>query len=75
MTFEKCFIKYLRKILKKKLKEKNHYTYVMNGWTNLEDYFLVANPVVTMLLVGVLPIVIEAGIALLLAKKNIIIKI
>ncbi len=37
--------------------------------------FLVANPVITMLLVGVLPILIEAGIALLLAKKNIIIKI
>ncbi|MFX1492801.1 MAG: hypothetical protein ACFFBZ_00815 [Promethearchaeota archaeon] len=41
---------------------------------NMRD-FLVAYSVVTMLLIGVLPIVIEAGIALLLARKNIIIKI
>ncbi|MHA1195722.1 MAG: hypothetical protein ACTSRH_06990 [Promethearchaeota archaeon] len=37
--------------------------------------FLVEYPVVTMLICGILPIVIEAGIALLLAKKNIIVKI
>jgi hypothetical protein len=37
--------------------------------------FLATNPIITMLLIGVLPIVIEAGIAMLLAKKNIIIKI
>jgi hypothetical protein len=37
--------------------------------------FLITFPVLTMLLVGVLPIVIEAGIAILLAKKNIIVKI
>ncbi|MFX0025407.1 MAG: hypothetical protein ACFE8M_03270 [Candidatus Hermodarchaeota archaeon] len=41
---------------------------------NMRD-FLVAYPIITMLLIGVLPIVIEAGIALLLARKNIIIKI
>ncbi|MFW9945757.1 MAG: hypothetical protein ACFFDX_02895 [Candidatus Odinarchaeota archaeon] len=41
---------------------------------NMRD-FLVAYPVVTMLLIGVLPIVIETGITLLLARKNIIIKI
>ena len=37
--------------------------------------FYMANPLITMLLVGVLPIVIEAGIALLLAKRDIKIKI
>jgi len=41
---------------------------------NMRD-FLVANPILTMLLVGVLPIAIEAGIAMLLAKRNIIVKI
>lgn len=41
----------------------------------IERDFLAANPIITMLLVGVLPIIIEAGIAILLAKKNIIIKI
>jgi len=37
--------------------------------------FLIANPILTMILVGVLPIVIEAGIAMLLARKNIVFKI
>ena len=37
--------------------------------------FLVMNPIVTMLLIGVLPIVFEAGIAMLLARKNWIIKL
>ncbi len=41
----------------------------------LDRSFLVANPLITMLLVGVLPIVIEAGIALLLARYDIKIKI
>jgi hypothetical protein len=37
--------------------------------------FLIDYPWLTMILIGVLPIVIEAGIALLLAKKSIVIKI
>jgi len=37
--------------------------------------FLIANPILTMILVGVLPIIIEAGIAMLLARKNIVVKI
>ncbi|MFW9949121.1 MAG: hypothetical protein ACFFKA_03215 [Candidatus Thorarchaeota archaeon] len=38
------------------------------------DFFII-NPLITMLLIGVLPIVIEAGIAMLFAKLNWIIKI
>jgi len=41
----------------------------------LDRDFLIANPILTMILVGVLPIVIEAGIAMLLARKNIVVKI
>jgi len=41
----------------------------------LDRSFLMANPLITMLLIGVLPIVIEAGIALLLARYDIKIKI
>ena len=41
----------------------------------LDRSFLMANPLIIMLLVGVLPIVIEAGIALLLARYDIKIKI
>ena len=41
----------------------------------LDRSFFMANPLVTMLLVGVLPIAIEAGIALLLARYDIKIKI
>jgi hypothetical protein len=37
--------------------------------------FLAANPLISLGLLGILPIAIEAGIAVLLAKKNIIIKI
>ena len=37
--------------------------------------FLIDNPLLTMFLVGILPIAIEAGIAVLLSKRNIIIKI
>ncbi len=37
--------------------------------------FFASNPIITMLLIGVLPILIEAGIAILLAKRNWIIKI
>lgn len=41
----------------------------------LDRDFLMANPLFTMLFIGVLPIVIEAGIALLLAKWDVKIKI
>ncbi len=41
----------------------------------LDRDLLTISPVLTMLLVGVLPIVVEAGIAMLLAKKDIIIKL
>jgi len=41
----------------------------------LDRNFLVVNPLITMLLIGVLSIVIEAGIAMLLAKWDIKIKI
>lgn len=41
----------------------------------IDKDLLLFNPVLTMLLVGVLPIAVEAGIAMLLAKKNIIIKL
>jgi hypothetical protein len=37
--------------------------------------FFASNPVITMLLIGILPIVIEAGIAMLFAKRKWIIKI
>jgi hypothetical protein len=41
------------------------------------DYrdFLVANPVITMVIIGIVPIAVEAGIAMLLAKRKIVIKI
>ena len=41
----------------------------------LDRDFLMVSPILTMILVGVLPIVIEAGIAMLLARKNIVVKI
>ncbi|MFX0000974.1 MAG: hypothetical protein ACFE9Q_12300 [Candidatus Hodarchaeota archaeon] len=41
----------------------------------IQKDFLLAYPWFTMLLVGILPIAVEAGIALLLAKKSIVIKI
>jgi len=40
-----------------------------------DKQFLADNPLLTMVLVGILPIAIEAGIAVLLAKKNLILKI
>jgi len=41
----------------------------------IDKDLLTFSPVLTMLLVGILPIAVEAGIAMLLAKKNIIIKL
>jgi len=41
----------------------------------IDKDLLTFNPILTMLFVGILPIAVEAGIAMLLAKKNIIIKL